>query len=264
MGITPERSEVIYNLIKDSTNISVTLTNDVTNIGNSAFKDCSGLISISAPSVTNVGSSAFANCKSLTFLNIPNIENIGDSAFIHCDGIKTAKLSDALTSIGQSAFEGCSNIKSAVIPNTTKAIGSRAFYGCSRMENIDIETPEITEYGDSVFGGCNYLFDVYLYSTDPILISKLKFQHKSTYYATLHVPTGCAKKYRAIGSWSNFGQIVEFNTEERIPTLGINKGVYSNNSATSYYTQDGKRISKPQRGLNIVRMSDGTVRKVMY
>ena len=44
---------------------------------------------------------------------------------------------------------------------------------------------------------------------------------------------------------------------------GIN-GVYGNGEATetARYSADGTRIAKPQRGLNIVRMSDGTVRKV--
>lgn len=32
---------------------------------------------------------------------------------------------------------------------------------------------------------------------------------------------------------------------------------------TTYYTIDGKRLASPQQGLNIVRLSDGTVRKVM-
>lgn len=44
---------------------------------------------------------------------------------------------------------------------------------------------------------------------------------------------------------------------------GIN-GVYGNGEATekARYSADGARIAKPQRGLNIIRMSDGTVRKV--
>lgn len=33
--------------------------------------------------------------------------------------------------------------------------------------------------------------------------------------------------------------------------------------ATSFYTIDGQRLSKPRKGLNIVRMSDGTAKKVM-
>ena len=34
-------------------------------------------------------------------------------------------------------------------------------------------------------------------------------------------------------------------------------------TATSIHTLDGKAISSPQRGINIVRMSDGSVRKVV-
>ena len=32
---------------------------------------------------------------------------------------------------------------------------------------------------------------------------------------------------------------------------------------TARYTTGGTRINAPQRGLNIIRMSDGTVRKVL-
>ena len=44
---------------------------------------------------------------------------------------------------------------------------------------------------------------------------------------------------------------------------GIN-GVYSNGETTetARYSADGAQIAKPLRGLNIIRMSDGTVRKV--
>ena len=44
-------------------------------------------------------------------------------------------------------------------------------------------------------------------------------------------------------------------------------GIYSIDAASATesarYTIDGRRISTPQRGLNIIRLSDGTVRKVM-
>ena len=31
----------------------------------------------------------------------------------------------------------------------------------------------------------------------------------------------------------------------------------------AYYRMDGRRVEKPQRGLNIIRYPDGTVRKVI-
>ena len=57
------------------------------------------------------------------------------------------------------------------------------------------------------------------------------------------------------------------------PTITINfvkgatavNGVTANDnvSAVAYYTADGQRLAQPQRGLNIVLMSDGTTRKIM-
>ena len=43
-------------------------------------------------------------------------------------------------------------------------------------------------------------------------------------------------------------------------------GVYNdaeNATVVGYYTIDGMRLNAPQKGLNIVKMSNGTSRKVM-
>ena len=45
---------------------------------------------------------------------------------------------------------------------------------------------------------------------------------------------------------------------------GINGVEENGTKLVAYFTISGKKLDKPQRGLNIVRMSDGTVRKVMY
>ena len=37
----------------------------------------------------------------------------------------------------------------------------------------------------------------------------------------------------------------------------------SNTSASKYFSIDGKQFSQPQKGLNILKMSDGTTRKVV-
>ena len=44
---------------------------------------------------------------------------------------------------------------------------------------------------------------------------------------------------------------------------GIDQIMSNGNCGAMIFTIDGKRVDKPQRGLNIVRMSDGTVKKVM-
>ena len=58
----------------------------MTSIGESAFRFCSALTSVTIPnSVTSIGSAAFAGCSGLTSVTIPNsVTSIGNNAF---DGV---------------------------------------------------------------------------------------------------------------------------------------------------------------------------------
>ena len=47
------------------------------------------------------------------------------------------------------------------------------------------------------------------------------------------------------------------------PTAIVTPSVSVKTAPAARFAVDGKRLSAPQRGLNIIRMSDGTVRKVM-
>ena len=65
-------------------------TYSVTSIGEFAFKDCTGLTSVTIPtSVTSIGEEAFRGCTGLTSVTIPNsVTSIGGSAFSGCTGLK--------------------------------------------------------------------------------------------------------------------------------------------------------------------------------
>ena len=64
----------------------VVIKDGVTGIGEYAFRDCSGLTSLTIPnSVTSIGELAFYDCSALTSITIPNsVTSIGGGAFYGC------------------------------------------------------------------------------------------------------------------------------------------------------------------------------------
>lgn len=86
----------------------------VTSIGDSAFKECSNLTSITIPnSITSIGDYAFSRCSNLTSITIPNsVTSIGDYAFSGCSNLASITIPDSITSIGDIAFGECSNLAS--------------------------------------------------------------------------------------------------------------------------------------------------------
>lgn len=88
-------------------------TYSVTSIGEFAFKDCTGLTSVTIPtSVTSIGESAFYGCTALTSVTIPNsVTTIGYDTFRGCTGLTSVTIPKSVTSIGGSAFSGCTGLK---------------------------------------------------------------------------------------------------------------------------------------------------------
>ena len=80
-------------------------TYSVTSIGNSAFRGCSSLTSVSIPNgLTSIGSSAFYGCTGLLSVIIPNsVTNIGSSAFYNTR-LKSVTIGTGVLTIGTNAF----------------------------------------------------------------------------------------------------------------------------------------------------------------
>ena len=114
----------------------------VTNIGNRAFADCTGLTSITFPnSVTNIGMNAFSGCTAMTSIMIPNsVTSIGAWAFRGCAGLTSIEIPNSVMSIGVSAFSGCTGLTSIEIPNSVTSMAANAFIGCTDLSSVTVNS----------------------------------------------------------------------------------------------------------------------------
>ena len=209
-------------------------SNDV--IGDYAFEGCSGLTSLTLPAgITSIGSYAFKGCSGLTSLTLPDgITEIGTSAFEGCSGLTSLTLPDGITEIGTSAFEGCSGLTSLTLPASITGIGYGAFYGCSGLTSI------------------------YVYAEKVPKIDRYAFERFDAKKCTLYVPMGTYDDYWLSDFGYYFENIVEFDA------TGIDKTTISTDvEEVTRYSVNGQRLSAPTKGLNIVKYSDGSVKKVV-
>ena len=237
---------------------SLTLPSSVTSIGESAFRGCSSLASLTLPSsVTSIGKSAFEGCSGLTSLTLPSsVTEIGWYAFYGCSGLTSLTLPSSVTSIGSFAFSGCSGLTSLTLPSSVTSIGESAFRGCSSLASLTLPS-SVTSIGKSAFEGCSGLTSIYVSWESPLSIDASTFKDANTEKCILYVPNGTYDDYW-ISNWGIFENIVEYDATgiNHITTSGDAKEI-------SRYAVDGQRLEVPAKGLNIVKYSDGCVKKVV-
>lgn len=262
-----------------------TLPKQITEITNNMFEGCQNLEHIYLhDGLKSIGDYAFQDCNSLGGITLPNsVTKIGKGCFAHCDYLKEGvTLSDAITEIPEEAFADCGYLHEIKLPAELKRIGYRAFCGSpyigsfgglkipSKVTEIapeafyksfqDIEVLELPAslktVGDYAFADCSAKV-IYAYMSEPFPLKDADFYSRPRSECKLYVPKGCAKKYRQAEIWK------EFDIEEMDGT-GI-EGVTNDSTVTeeARYDANGNRLAAPTKGLNIVRYSDGTVKKVM-
>ena len=236
---------------------SINIPASITYISTGAFSGCSGLTSLNLPDgITSIGACAFYRCSGLTSLNLPaNLTTIGSYAFYVCCGLTSLNLPAGITWIGSSAFYGCSGLTSFTLPASITEIGSSAFYGCSGLTSFTLPAG-ITEIGSSAFYSCSGLTSIYVYADKVPKMGEDVFKGCDAKKCTVYVPKGTYDDYW-LSDFGNFENIVEFD-----PT-GIDKTTTSTDvKEVSRYSVNGQRLVGPTKGLNIVKYSDGSVKKV--
>lgn len=145
------------------------------------FKGCTALKTVVLPyHITNIGVSAFENCTSLSEVVFsrtpsgeltrdglvqynPTYEVIGDSAFRNCTSLKIIELPVTINTIGASSFRGCTGIESIGMPRSMKTINEKAFKDCTALTSITLNS-ELETIAVDTFEGCENLETIYVYA----------------------------------------------------------------------------------------------------
>lgn len=133
------------------------------------------------------------------------------------------------------------------------------YCGLDRCQNLTtISLPAGLRSIDKGFlSNCRNLKTIYAYMPDPnALIYEDNFYYESREW-TLYVPKGMKNAYQN-SEWRYCKEIIEMETS------GIDSVILNPDAKeVSRYSADGQRLAVPVKGLNIVKYSDGTARKVV-
>ena len=95
--------------------------------------------------VVGIGQSAFRNCSHLTSVSIPvTVRSIERHAFRNCINLHEIVLPQGVTSIGAQAFAYCYQMKRVQLPLGLERVGERAFVDCSALERV--ESPSLAAW----------------------------------------------------------------------------------------------------------------------
>ena len=281
---------------------SVTLPENVTSIGNYAFYNCTNLAAVNIPEkVTFIGENAFYGCSALTSVTIPSaLTEIGASAFLGCSALKAVNISDlaawcaiafessssnplsyahkfylngaevknlvipeGVTSIESFAFSGCTSLNSVNIPEGVTGISQGAFSDCAELANVSIPDG-LTSIGKEAFKNCTGLIRITCNAVQTPSVTSDAFTNVDVNSVVLVVPFDSEEQYRNNAVWGKFmietngGAFAKESDEDAIRS--VNSDVWA---SSEVYDLGGRRQNTIQHGLNLIRMSDGSIRKVL-
>ncbi len=275
---------------------SVTIPNSVTSIGNYTFYCCSGLTSVTIPnSATSIGSSAFSGCSGLTSVTIPNaVTFIGNEAFRNCSSLTSVTIGNSVTSIGDEVFKYCFKLNKIISLNPTPPLcESEATFYIDNYTKATLYVPNdsYTKYfKDGVWGKFTNIVKI------ETLVSSIKLNATSiqldkgaiyTLSATIN-PTDATitdilwtSSNPQVATVDRSGKVIALSTGTTTISATIIDGsdvsascvvtvgnagitdVKSDNTATEVarYDINGRMLAQPTKGINIIKMSDGSIRK---
>ncbi len=157
----------------------------------------------------SISPSCFRKRNNLIEVYLPNSVNIiGYDAFKSCKDLIYVSISDSVTKIYSGTFMDCISLQSVNIPNNVTSIDYDAFSGCKALSEITIPN-KVISIGQNAFARCANLLSINSYAKRPPIIEINTFANVDKQECVLHVPVGCAQRYRLAEYWHQFINIID-------------------------------------------------------
>ena len=158
-------TEIGYQAFSSEKIESITIPSTIITIGNSAFKGCSKLKTVTfedGSQLKTIGSSSFEWCDQLPYIILPkSVNSIGSRAFASCRVLESLTIPEGVTCIKTETFRGCDNFKIVVIPTSVTSIEEYAFYQCNKLNIVSYSGGYSNWQKISIAAGNWLLEDVY-------------------------------------------------------------------------------------------------------
>ena len=162
---------------------------NIINIRQYLFSNCTELTKVNLPKCVNVGPNAFYYCFRLSNVNLPECTNVGDNAFVYCEKLKQFN-APKVTKIENGGLRKCTSLLSVELPECI-TVSHHAFENCTALSNVNI--PKCIELGEWAFGSCDSLEIIEL--PECMSISSRAFEYCTTLTSViLRSPTVCKLK----------------------------------------------------------------------
>lgn len=178
-----------------------------------------------------VGYYMFANCGNLTSVKLPKTaKKIELYAFNNCKALKECTLPEQLTEVGSYAFTSTA-LTEINFPSTLNHLNDKSFNKCSNLKTIRFTSSKVPDFDNEPFADCPNIEKVF-------------------------VPESLVEDYE---EQLDLPEEVEFVGEE--PTTISSLSSSTDAVEVARYNAAGQRISRPVKGLNIIKLSNGKVIK---
>lgn len=148
-------SDVPSNMCKGWTSLTTIDFGGATKIGDNAFEGCTFTEFTVPEQITQINNSAFKNCTQLETVNC-SASKLGGDIFGGCTALKNANLTNA-TSL-YATFKGCTSLESFTIPSTVTSMTS-TFDSCTSLTSIEIPS-NVIEVNYNTFNNCSALTSI--------------------------------------------------------------------------------------------------------